>query len=136
MARVRVAVAAAEDGAGSSQPDAGTRLGTVAPAAPTGSGGWPVQGPWWHFFGQVTVTSVVYTWLVNHSTSVVPALILHTSFNTSVGLLPVMPTSADSAAPAVIALGVATVIAAALLISTGGRLGAARGGSRPHLPGP
>lgn len=82
--------------------------------------------PWWIFLGQVLVTSVFYTWLVNRSASVLPALVLHTSFNTSVGLLPVLPGAVGSVAPSVIALGLATLGAAALILRTHGELGCAQ----------
>lgn len=79
--------------------------------------------PWWIFLGQVLVTSVFYTWLLNSTASVVPVLALHASFNTSAGLLPVIPATAGSSAPAVISLGIATIGATALIIHTRGRLG-------------
>jgi uncharacterized protein len=81
------------------------------------------QVPWWIFLGQVLVTSVFHTWLLNSTTSVVPVLALHASFNTSVGLLPVIPATVGSSAPAVISLGIATIAAAALVIHTRGKLG-------------
>jgi uncharacterized protein len=79
--------------------------------------------PWWIFLGQVLVTSVFYTWLLNRTASVIPALMLHASFNTSAGLLPVIPATIGSTAPAVISLGIATITAIALIVHTRGRLG-------------
>jgi membrane protease YdiL (CAAX protease family) len=79
--------------------------------------------PWWIFLGQVVVMSVFYTWLLNRTASVVPALTLHASFNTSVGLLPVLPDATGSVLPALVSLGIATVGAAALILRTRGRLG-------------
>lgn len=79
--------------------------------------------PWWIFLGQVIVSSVFHAWLFNRAASVVPCLVLHASLNTSVGLLPVIPSTAGSSGPAVIALGIATAGATALIIHTRGRLG-------------
>lgn len=79
--------------------------------------------PWWIFLGQVVVSSVFHTWLFNSTTSVIPCLVLHASINTSVGLLPVIPATVGSSGPAVIALGIATIGATALIVCTKGRLG-------------
>ena len=60
--------------------------------------------PWPLFAGQIMVTSVFYTWLVNRTASLVPALLLHASFNTSVGLVPILPPSTAPLGPAAISL--------------------------------
>jgi uncharacterized protein len=85
--------------------------------------------PWSLFLGQILVTSVFYTWLVNRSESLVPTLLLHASFNTSVGLLPVLPSPTAPAGHAVISLAVATLAAATLLVRTRGDLGLSRAGA-------
>lgn len=79
--------------------------------------------PWLLFLGQMIVMSLFYTWLVNRTASLVPALLLHTSFNTSVGLLPVLPSATGPAGPAVISLVLAVSAAGILLFRTRGNLG-------------
>ncbi len=79
--------------------------------------------PWPIFVAQILVTSVFYTWLVNRTHSLVPAVLLHASFNTSVGLLPVLPSASTPVGPAVISLTLAAVAALALTVRTRGRLG-------------
>jgi uncharacterized protein len=79
--------------------------------------------PWTLFFGQILVMSVFYTWLVNRTGSLVPAVLLHASFNTSVGLLPVLPSATSPVGPAVISLALGALAAGLLLVRTRGRLG-------------
>lgn len=79
--------------------------------------------PWLLFLGQIVVMSVFYTWLVNRTESLVPALLLHTSFNTSVGLLPVLPSTTAPVGPAVISLALGAIAAGILLVRTRGNLG-------------
>lgn len=81
------------------------------------------QLPWLLFLLQTTVSGVVYAYLFNRTRSLVPVLLFHASFNTAAGLLPVLPASAGSPAPAWLALGLGVVVAAALVLVTGGRLG-------------
>lgn len=85
--------------------------------------------PWSLFLGQILVTSVFYTWLVNRTESLVPALLLHASFNTSVGLLPVLPSATAPAGPAVVSLAVGALAAGVLLVRTRGDLGLSRAGA-------
>lgn len=82
--------------------------------------------PWPVFVGQILVTSVFYTWIVNRTGSLVPAVLLHASFNTSVGLLPVLPSTANPVGPAVISLVLGATAAAVLLARTRGDLGLTR----------
>lgn len=84
--------------------------------------------PWPLFLGQLVVMSFFYTWLVNRTRSLVPALLLHASFNTSAGLLPVLPSASAPAGPAVISLAMAAVAALILVVRTRGSLGRARAG--------
>jgi len=79
--------------------------------------------PWPLFVCQIMVTSVFYTWLVNRTASLVPALLLHASFNTSVGLMPVLPSSTGPLGPALISLALGAIGAAILMARTRGRLG-------------
>lgn len=75
------------------------------------------------FASQIVVTSVFYTWIWNRTHSLVLVIGFHTVFNTSVGLLPIVPTTAGTTLPLWMSLGLATALAAALVIATGGRLG-------------
>ena len=70
--------------------------------------------PLWLFAWQILATSFVYTWL-RHRTprSLVPVLVLHTSFNVSVGIGLVGPDGPNTRA-IVVALALATIVAAAM----------------------
>ncbi len=72
---------------------------------------------------QILTTSVLYAWLWNRTTSLPVVIAFHAAFNTSVGLLPVLPETAGSAGPLWTSLALAAVVAAALIVATGGRLG-------------
>lgn len=72
---------------------------------------------------QIVTTSVIYTWLWNRTESLPLVIAFHATFNTSVGLLPILPDTAGSQTPLWIALGIALVIAATLVGVTRGRLG-------------
>lgn len=72
---------------------------------------------------QILATAVIYTWLWNRSRSLPLVIGFHAAFNTSVGLLPVLPDTAGTSLPLWIALGLAVLIAAGLVVVTRGRLG-------------
>ncbi len=72
---------------------------------------------------QIITTSVIYTWLWNRTESLPLVIAFHAAFNTSVGLLPILPDTAGSQTPLWIALVIAVVIAATLIWVTRGRLG-------------
>ena len=72
---------------------------------------------------QILTTSVVYTWLWNRTESLPLVIAFHAAFNTSVGLLPILPDTAGSQTPLWVALVLAVLIAAALIGVTRGRLG-------------
>ena len=64
---------------------------------------------------QIITTSVIYTWLWNRTESLPLVIGFHAAFNTSVGLLPILPDAAGSQTPLWIALVIAVVIAATLI---------------------
>ena len=72
---------------------------------------------------QILATAVIYTWLWNRSRSLPLVIGFHAAFNTSVGLFPVLPETAGTSLPLWIALGLAVLIAAAIVVVTRGRLG-------------
>lgn len=78
------------------------------------------------FLAQVTATSVIFGWLWNRTRSLPAVIALHASVNTSVGLLPVLPDQAGSAAVLWSAVSLAAAGAIALIALTGGRLGSRR----------
>lgn len=72
------------------------------------------QVPVWLFAWQIVATSFLYTWLRHRDPhSLVPALVLHTSFNVSVGIGLIGPDGPSTRAM-VIALALATLVAARL----------------------
>lgn len=75
------------------------------------------------FLAQTTVTSVIYGWLWNTTKSLPAVVAVHAATNTTVGLLPVLPDTADSLIPLWTAISVAAVIALLLIVWTKGRLG-------------
>jgi membrane protease YdiL (CAAX protease family) len=75
------------------------------------------------FGAQILITSVLYAWLWNRTTSLPVVIAFHAAVNTSVGLLPVLPETAGSPWPLWTSLALAAVVAAALIGATGGRLG-------------
>lgn len=75
------------------------------------------------FVIQILATAVIYTWLWNRSRSLPLVIGFHAAFNTSVGLLPVLPETTGTSAPLWIALSLAVLIAAGLVVVTRGRLG-------------
>lgn len=75
------------------------------------------------FVIQILTTAVIYTWLWNRARSLPLVVGFHAAFNTSVGLLPVLPETAGTSAPLWIALGLAVLIAAGIVVATRGRLG-------------
>jgi len=81
---------------------------------------------------QILTTSVVYTWLWNRTESLPLVIAFHAAFNTSVGLLPILPDAAGSPTPLWVALVLAVGIAAALIGVTRGRLGMPS--SSPNAP--
>lgn len=72
---------------------------------------------------QILATAVIYTWLWNKARSLPLVIGFHAAFNTSVGLLPILPETAGTAVPLWISLGLAVLIAAGLVAATRGRLG-------------
>lgn len=88
------------------------------------------------FAWQIMATSILYTWLVHRAHgSLLPALVLHTSFNATLGLLPVLPDQAGSSRPVIIALVLATVIA--VVVARTGTFRTPPGPARkPPGPGP
>lgn len=85
------------------------------------------------FVIQIVATAVIYTWLWNRARSLPLVIGFHAAFNTSVGLLPVLPEAAGTSAPLWIALGIAALIATAIVVVTRGRLGLGSGPS--EVPG-
>jgi hypothetical protein len=81
------------------------------------------QTPLAAFLAQTTVTSVIYGWLWNKTRSLPAIVAIHAATNTTVGLLPVLPETADSLIPLWTAISIAAVIALLLLIWTKGQLG-------------
>jgi uncharacterized protein len=75
------------------------------------------------FLAQTTVTSVIYGWLWNTTKSLPAVVAIHAATNTTVGLLPVLPDTAQSLIPLWSAISVAAVIALLLIVWTRGRLG-------------
>ncbi len=75
------------------------------------------------FGAQILTTSVLYAWLWNRTTSLPVVIAFHAAFNTSVGLLPVLPETAGSVAPLWTSLALVGVVAGVLIGATGGRLG-------------
>lgn len=68
--------------------------------------------PPWIFFWQIMVTSIFYTILVHRTPgSLVAALVFHTSFNSSVGILLLEPSTAPELRPLILALVAATAVA-------------------------
>lgn len=68
--------------------------------------------PLWIFFWQILVTSMFYTLLVHRTPgSLVAPLVFHTSFNSSVGILLLGPSTALQLRPLVLALVAATAVA-------------------------
>lgn len=71
--------------------------------------------PLWLFGAQIVTTSVVYTWLQHLAPrSLAPALVFHTSFNATVGLLLLQPPSDPVMRPLLVALAMLAVVAAVL----------------------
>lgn len=75
------------------------------------------------FVIQILATAVIYTWLWNRARSLPLVIGFHAAFNTSVGLLPVLPETAGTPAPLWIALSLAVLVAVGLIVGTRGRLG-------------
>lgn len=75
------------------------------------------------YLAQITATSIVYGWLWNETRSLPAVIAIHAATNTTVGLLPVLPDSADSLIPLWTAISIAAVIALVLVFRTKGRLG-------------
>jgi uncharacterized protein len=75
------------------------------------------------FLAQTTATSVIYGWLWNETRSLPAVIAIHAATNTTVGLLPVLPDTADSLIPLWTAISIAAAIALALVVWTKGRLG-------------
>ncbi len=102
--------------------------GTVQRSVPTAA-----------FAIQIITTSVIYTWLWNRTQSLPLVIAFHAAFNTSVGLLPILPDTAGSQTALWIALGMAAVVAAALIGVTRGQLAlgaAGRQGGETRRPAP
>lgn len=78
---------------------------------------------------QIVLTSVVYTWLWNHTASLPLVIGFHAAFNTAVGVFPILPGVAGTSAPLWSAIGVGSVVAATLIGVTQDRLGL-----RPDTP--
>jgi len=81
------------------------------------------QTPLPAFLTQTTVTSVIYGWLWNVTRSLPAVVAIHAATNTTVGLLPVLPNTADSVIPLWTAITIAAVFAFLLIVWTKGRLG-------------
>lgn len=81
------------------------------------------------FVAQTTATSVVYTWVVNRTRSVLHAVLFHAASNTAVGLFPLLPSDTGSLRPMTLAVGLAAGVAVVLTVATRGRLGLP---ARPH----
>lgn len=76
------------------------------------------------FGAQIVVTSFIYTWLWNRTSSLPLVVAFHASFNTSVGLFPILPDSTGgSTLPLWIGIALGAVAVGALLVSTRARLG-------------
>lgn len=88
------------------------------------------------FVLQIVVSSVVYTWLWNHTASLPIVIAFHAAFNTSVGLFPILPEAAGTSAPLWAGIVVGALVAMALVVVTGGRLGRDPGAhADPARPG-
>jgi uncharacterized protein len=71
--------------------------------------------PLWMFAVQIITVSFVYTWLAHLAPhSLVPSLVLHTSFNVTVGLVLLQPPDAPAARPMLLALVGAAFLALAV----------------------
>jgi membrane protease YdiL (CAAX protease family) len=69
------------------------------------------------FLASTTAQSVMFAWLLNNSCqSIVPALVMHTSINAWINVIPVIPTSGDMR-PFALLIGIQVLIALALLIT-------------------
>lgn len=76
------------------------------------------------FAAQILVTSFIYTWLWNRTTSLPLVVFFHASFNTSVGLFPILPQSTGgSTMPLWIGIVLGAAAVRALLLATRARLG-------------
>lgn len=75
------------------------------------------------FLVQTTATSVIYGWLWNKTKSLPAVIAMHAATNTTVGLLPILPDTADSLIPLWTAVSIAAAIALLLTVWTKGRLG-------------
>lgn len=75
------------------------------------------------FLCQTVATSVIYGWLWNRTSSLPAVIVLHAAVNTTVGVLPVLPEAAGSQLPLWTAVALAGVVAAVVIVRTGGRLG-------------
>lgn len=87
------------------------------------------------FLLQTTVTSVIYAWVWNRTESLPAVIALHAAANTSVGVFPVLPEVAGSTAPLWIAVGLAAVVAVAMVAVSRGRLGYDEVSSHRHRSG-
>lgn len=75
------------------------------------------------FVIQILATAVIYTWLWNRARSLPLVIGFHAAFNTSVGLLPIIPETAGTSLPLWVALSLAVFAAVAIVVVTRGRLG-------------
>ena len=75
------------------------------------------------FVLQILTTSVIYTLLWNRTESLPLVITFHAAFNTSVGVLPILPDTAGSHTQLWIAIAIAVIIAATVITTTRGRLG-------------
>jgi len=75
------------------------------------------------YFTQIMATSVIYGWLWNKTKSLPAVVMIHATTNTTVGLLPILPTAADSLIPLWIGVGLAALAALLIVIATHGQLG-------------
>lgn len=89
------------------------------------------------FVLQIVLTSVVYTWLWNHTASLPVVIGFHAAFNTAVGVFPILPETAGTAVPLWSAIGIGSLAALALIAATRGRLGRRPGAAvdPPHSGG-
>jgi hypothetical protein len=70
--------------------------------------------PW--FISSTMAQSVIFTWLFRHSgQSIVPALVMHTSINAWINIIPIIPAGSDTQ-PFAIMIGIQTLIATVLLL--------------------
>lgn len=72
---------------------------------------------------------MIYTWLWNRTRSLPLVIGFHAAFNTSVGLLPVLPETAGTSVPLWVALSLGVLVATWIVVATGGRLGLGVGAS-------